>query len=277
MKKIVLTVVLCLCAIALAQSGESGAGAAARERSIRDVRDSEQRQIDGAAAAALQKAIAATSQPSPQEAYDAVLSPYKGRIALAQQRVQEADSVAKASAHAKPEFVVQAQKLADAESELLKARKGGDAQARLRASSAYNREREKLRQVETALLGEDQSLAAAKANVESAFRELAANQSAATQKRDEQKRKIEALIEADPVLKGLRDHRLAVGMTFEQASALFTERAEHVGETGGGVNIYRWTYYIPSGFADRPPEYSGTTIAYFKQGKLCSFEGSSQQ
>jgi hypothetical protein len=96
-------------------------------------------------------------------------------------------------------------------------RKTGTMQERLDASSAYGKVATELKAMEARALKDDEATKAAADAVAHAQIELNGAKDDLTRAQEQAKADAKAKIEADPIKSGIRDHKLVIGMTYDQA------------------------------------------------------------
>ncbi len=153
----------------------------------------------------------------------------------------------------------------------------GTAQEKLDASRAFVAAEQAAKKMRADAMAHDAALAVAVADAESARNRVAEAKEAAEQAEreaaEERAAAEAARVEGDPILRGIRDHRLVLGMTLAEAQKAMGTGVR-VEETAAGV-VYRWQfgsmYYAASGspvFTTGEPFY-----ACFAAGKIVEIRG----
>jgi len=185
------------------------------------------------ALAIISPSTAPTTKPTTRPTIEQV----KAEKVFAEKALSEARKSAEGRAKEDPEFKKLSQAERSAQDKMIAARAGGTIQEKLDALADYSRRKKDAEAFIAEFVAKDSGVIAANAKVRSAESDIIASLDAEQAERERQKQ-IDAVKEAerlkDPIYKAMKEHRIVVGMTLDQAKeAAGASRSYLISESDG--------------------------------------------
>lgn len=168
--------------------------------------------------------------------------------------------------HASTEYKAATARLESAAAALESARASGTPQQRLDASSQWNKARLAVERMGPEAIKADAKASSAAAEVERLRKALASAIATAEARRHREQEEADA---RDPVKVAVKEKRLAVGMTLEQANAAMGSDGVLKEEDADGNSFYRWPIYVTE--IDIPPQGGFTTGVHTVRERLAGY------